>query len=47
MVALTEESLNKLNKPDSGAIVIGLQNKMDSLNHKLAEKNNEANEIKF
>ena len=37
IVALTEESLNKLNKPDFVAIIKELQNKMDSLNYELAD----------
>ena len=32
MAALTEESLNKLNKPDLVALVVNLQSKMDSVN---------------
>ena len=32
MVALTEESLNKLSKPGLVALVVNLQNKMDSVN---------------
>ena len=32
MTALTEESLNKLNKPDLVALVVNLQSKMDSVN---------------
>ena len=32
MAALTEESLNKLNKPDLVALVVNLQRKMDSVN---------------
>ena len=35
MVALTEESLNKLNKPDLVALVINLQSNMDSVNSDL------------
>ena len=35
MVALTEESLNKLNKPDIVALVVNLQSKMDSVNSDL------------
>ena len=31
MDALTEESLNKLNKPDLVALVVNLQSKMDSV----------------
>ena len=32
MAALTEESLNKLSKPDLVALVVNLQRKMDSVN---------------
>ena len=32
MAALTDESLNKLNKPDLVALVVSLQSKMDSVN---------------
>ena len=32
MAALTEESLNKLNKPDLVAIAVSLQSKMNSVN---------------
>ena len=32
MAALTEESLNKLSRPDLVALVVNLQRKMDSLN---------------
>ena len=32
MAALTEESLNKLNKPDLVTLVVNLQSKMDSVN---------------
>ena len=35
MAALTEESLNKLNKPDIVALVVNLQSKMDSVNSNL------------
>ena len=35
MTALTEESLNKLNKSDFVALVVSLQNKMDSVNSDL------------
>ena len=35
MAALTEESPNKLNKPDLVALVVGLQSKMDSVNSDL------------
>ena len=35
MAALTEESLNKLNKPDIVALVVNLQSKMDSVNSDL------------
>ena len=35
MAALTEESVNKLNKPDLVALVVGLQSKMDSVNSDL------------
>ena len=35
MAALTEESLNKLNKPDLVALVVSLQSKMDSVNSDL------------
>ena len=35
MTALTEESLNKLNKPDFVALVVSLQSKMDSVNSDL------------
>ena len=35
MTALTEESLNKLNKPDLVALVVSLQSKMDSVNSDL------------
>ena len=35
MAALTEESLNKLNKPDLIALVVNLQSKMDSVNSDL------------
>ena len=35
MAALTEESLNKLNKPDLVALVVKLQSKMDSANSDL------------
>ena len=35
MAALTEESLNKLNKPDLVALVVNLQSKMDSVNSNL------------
>ena len=38
MATLTEESLNKLNKPDLVALVVNLQSKMDSVNcHLVAE----------
>ena len=32
MASLTEESLNKLNKPDLVVLVVILENKMDSVN---------------
>ena len=32
MATLTEESLNKLNKPDLVALVVNLKSKMDSVN---------------
>ena len=32
MAALTEESLNKLNKPDLVALVVRLRSQMDSIN---------------
>ena len=35
MAALTEESLNKLNKPDLVALVVNLKSKMDSVNSDL------------
>ena len=35
MAALTEESLNKLNKPDLIALVVNLQSKMDLVNSDL------------
>ena len=35
MAALTEESLNKLNKPDLVTLVLNLQSKMDSVNSDL------------
>ena len=35
MAALTEESFNKLSKPDSVALVVSLQSKMDSVNNNL------------
>ena len=35
MAALTEELLNKLNKPDLVALVVNLQSKMDLLNSDL------------
>ena len=35
MAALTEESLNKLSKPDLVTLVVNLQRKMDSLNSDL------------
>ena len=35
MTALTEESLNKLNKPDLVALALNLQSKMDSVNSDL------------
>ena len=35
MAALTEESLNKLNKPNLVALVVNLQSKMDSVNSDL------------
>ena len=35
MAALTEESLNKLNKPDLVALIVNLPNKMDSVNSDL------------
>ena len=35
MAALTEESLNKLNKPDLIALVVNLQSKMVSVNSEL------------
>ena len=35
MSALTEESLNKLNKPDLVALVVNLQSKMDVVNSDL------------
>ena len=35
MAALTEESLNKLSKPDLVALVVNLQSKMDSVNSDL------------
>ena len=35
MAALTEESLNKLNKPDLVVLVVNLQSKMDSVNSDL------------
>ena len=35
MAALTEESLNKLNKPDLVTQVVNLQRKMDSVNSDL------------
>ena len=38
MAESTEESLKKLNKPDLVANIIGLENKMDSLNHELADE---------
>ena len=36
MAALTEESLNKLNKPALVALVVSLQSKMYSVNSELA-----------
>ena len=38
MAALTEESLNKLNKPDLVALVVNLQSKMDSVNSDLVSE---------
>ena len=38
MVALTEESLNKLSKPDLVSIINELQNKINSLNHELPDE---------
>ena len=35
MAGLTEESLNKLSKPDLVALVVNLQSKMDSVNSDL------------
>ena len=35
MATLTEESLNKLNKPDLVALLVNLQRKMDSVNSDL------------
>ena len=35
MASLTEESLNKLNKPDLVVLVVNLQSKMDSVNSDL------------
>ena len=35
MAALTEESLNKLSKPDLVALTVNLPNKMDSVNSDL------------
>ena len=35
MAALTEESLNKLHKPDLVTLVVNLQSKMDSVNSDL------------
>ena len=35
MAAFTEETLNKLNKPDLVALVVNLQSKMDSVNSDL------------
>ena len=35
MAALTEESLNKLDKPDLVTLVVNLQSKMDSVNSDL------------
>ena len=35
MAVLTEESLNKLSKPDLVALAVNLQNKMDSVNSDL------------
>ena len=35
MAALTEESLNKLSKPDLVTLVVNLQSKMDSVNSDL------------
>ena len=35
MAALTEESLNKLNKPELVALVVNLQSKMNSVNSDL------------
>ena len=35
MAALSEESLNKLNKPDLVTLVVNLQSKMDSVNSDL------------
>ena len=35
MAALTEESMNKLNKPDLVASVVNSQSKMDSVNNDL------------
>ena len=41
MAALTEESFNKLNKPDSVALVVSLQSKMDSVNNDLVAEQRE------
>ena len=38
MAALTEESLNKLNKPDLMTLVANLQRKMDSVNSDLVSE---------
>ena len=42
---ITEESLYKLNNPDLVAVIIGLQNKMCSLNHKFADKMKQMKQI--
>ena len=38
MAALTEELLNKLNKPDLVALVVNLKRKMDSINSDFVAK---------
>ena len=38
MATLTEESLNKLNKPDLVALVVNLQYKVDSVNCDLVDE---------
>ena len=38
MAALTEGSLNKLNKPNLVALVVSLQKQMDSVNRDLVAK---------